>query len=176
MEKRFAESRCGSKWPVADQEEVEEVAAVENATIAINLVTLLGSARIRVVVEAAEDTLVRHPVVDTLLRHHAVDIPPRPPGEVVADEAIRRVEEVPEAILDRLPEEARARGDEALRHFGVLAAARRRHIDLVLAVQSLTDAKCVSVAEMFCLEACFLFCGLQQGILVAPCISDHVPS
>jgi len=167
MEKRFAESRCGSKWPVADQEEVEEVAAVENATIAINLVTLLGSARIRVVVEAAEDTLVRH---------HAVDIPPRPPGEVVADEAIRRVEEVPEAILDRLPEEARARGDEALRHFGVLAAARRRHIDLVLAVQSLTDAKCVSVAEMFCLEACFLFCGLQQGILVAPCISDHVPS
>jgi len=112
------------------------VAAVESVTIAINLVTLLGSARIRVVVvevvEVAEDTLVRHPVVDTPLRHRAVDILPRPPGEAVA-EAIRP------------HEEALAHGDEALLPFGVRAAAPHRRIDPALAAQFHTDVEVVTM-------------------------------
>jgi len=131
MERRFEESLCESKWPAADPE-AEEVGAVASVTIAINLVTLLGSARIRVVVvvvvEVAVVTLVRHPVVDTLLRRRAVDTLPRPLEE--ADEAIRHpaAEEAPEAILDRPHGEALAHVG-GVPHLFVVAVAPLRHTD-----------------------------------------------
>jgi len=125
MAKRFVANLSESKWPAADQ---EEAVVVESVTIAINLVTLLANAPIRVAVAVvAEEVVVAEAILVRL------------PDE--AADAIRLLAEAPEDILARLPGEALAHGDEALHHLGALAAVRLLNIDLVLAVPFHTDAR-----------------------------------